>query len=496
MFVYYEKFKQQTMNKKQKLALIFTILIYATIYSSISLVNHYNFRTHAHDLGIETNTCWDYAHFRVNDCMMMQPQFKNVLSDHFSLLHMIYAPLVFVFGTYTLLLIQIVVILLAGFGIYKYFSFKSGDHWLGILAAIHFYSIFGIFTAIAFDFHNNVIGAMLVPWFFYFFEKDKRKTAALFFILLMCAKENMALWSFFIALGLLTVNFKNKSRRYFLMSLATLAITYFIVVMKYIMPSLANEGRDYLHFTYNALGNNFGEAVVNIFKHPIKTFSLLFENQDNDPFQNMYKSELHFIVLISGGIIFLYRPEFLIMVLPIYAQKLFSDYGIMWGLAYHYSIEFVPILCIALFSWIMNFEKKNTQYKFAALGIFMTMAATAYTIKSAISIPWMKDHIQINTKAHFKRDWNIQDVYDLMKLIPPNANVSAANEIASHLSLRDYIYLFPTIGNAEYIILLNDDSAYPLSPEQNKIEIDKLLVNPEWNLVSNKGIVYLFQRKK
>ncbi|HEY4799718.1 MAG TPA: DUF2079 domain-containing protein, partial [Bacteroidia bacterium] len=97
---------------------IISMIFFATAYSLLSLVNHYNFRTYAYDLGVQNSALWDYAHFRFNNCTLIQPELKNYLSEHFELFIMLLAPFSFVFGTYTLLIFQIVAVLFGGFGVY------------------------------------------------------------------------------------------------------------------------------------------------------------------------------------------------------------------------------------------------------------------------------------------------------------------------------------------------------------------------------------------
>lgn len=80
------------------------IFFSSLIYASVSLVNHYFFRTNTYDLGINNNAIFDYTHFRWNDCMIMQPAFENVLSDHFSLYPILVSPFYWIFGTYTMLI--------------------------------------------------------------------------------------------------------------------------------------------------------------------------------------------------------------------------------------------------------------------------------------------------------------------------------------------------------------------------------------------------------
>src|SRR5688572_26649804 len=85
------------------------ILFFACVYFSISIYNHYNFRTFAFDLGIKNQVLWDYAHGRMNyNSLMPELDGKvNVLANHFEPVLFIFAPLYYIFGSYTLLLVQI-----------------------------------------------------------------------------------------------------------------------------------------------------------------------------------------------------------------------------------------------------------------------------------------------------------------------------------------------------------------------------------------------------
>lgn len=156
------------------------IFIFFLIYCSISLVNHYLLRTYASDLGFYTNSAFNYAHLRWKDCIidrtLPQPAYINNLSDHFSLILIPISPVIYIFGTYGLLVAQIVFILFGGIGIYKYVFYKTGNLFKANLFLIHFYGFFGIFSALGFDFHNNVIGAMFIlPGFFIILRVIKLK---------------------------------------------------------------------------------------------------------------------------------------------------------------------------------------------------------------------------------------------------------------------------------------------------------------------------------
>ena len=109
------------MNIKQNrsdLLVPIILVLFGIIFSSISLVNHYNFRTYAFDLGLFNNALFDYAHFRMNHYSLMKEFFPNALGDHFSLLTLFFSPLYWIFGTYTLLIVQVLAILSGGLGVF------------------------------------------------------------------------------------------------------------------------------------------------------------------------------------------------------------------------------------------------------------------------------------------------------------------------------------------------------------------------------------------
>ena len=121
-----------TKNNMVALAAVFTVA--GVVYCLISLVNHYLFKTYALDLGLYTNAMYDYAHFRMDDCSMFLTEPRSVLSAHFDLYLVLLSPLVYIFGSYTLLVVQIAAVLLGGWGIYKLIGLYTDDHRMPLLA--------------------------------------------------------------------------------------------------------------------------------------------------------------------------------------------------------------------------------------------------------------------------------------------------------------------------------------------------------------------------
>src|SRR5690554_2720864 len=135
-------------NIKKHKSILLISLFFGLLYALISLVNHYFFKTYALDLGLYTNAMYKYAHFQMADSVMIKDFAEPLLGGHFDLYLMLFSPLIFVFGTYTLLIIQILAVMLGGIGIYKFFQLKEGGNkFIPIIATLYFYTFYGVFGA-------------------------------------------------------------------------------------------------------------------------------------------------------------------------------------------------------------------------------------------------------------------------------------------------------------------------------------------------------------
>jgi uncharacterized membrane protein len=198
-------FQQKTYSK----GLIITLVAFASMYALISFVNHYLFRTYALDLGLYTNAMQRYISGMAPDTKMFWAPSQHMLADHFDLYLVLFSPLKFIFGTYTLLIVQWIALMVGGLGIYKYVQ-KHINPQFALPAILCFYAYFGLFSAIAYDYHSNVVAAMAVPWLLFMFKEEKFKWVALLTLFILIGKENMGLWTFFIFTALALQNWKNS----------------------------------------------------------------------------------------------------------------------------------------------------------------------------------------------------------------------------------------------------------------------------------------------
>lgn len=481
---------------RNKLTLV--LFFFGIIYSLISLVNHYCFRTYALDLGAYTNALYDYIHLQWNDSSVFKEVPENLLSDHFDLYLIIFSPFIYLFKTYTLLIIQIISVLVGAYGVYLYFmkqiSSSNAQH-IAILLTIAFLLFFGIYSALSYDYHSNVVASMLIPYFFLFIREKKWLLSFLILFFICIAKESMPLIMSFVILGLLLEYFKDALRRKYLFVFIVFCVSYFLIVTQFLMPYFSNDGKFY-QFKYSILGSNFSSAIIHILQHPLDTLKYLFINHTNNPKADFVKAELHIFVLLSGLWLLFFKPNYLLMLLPVYFQKMYHDNYLTWGIDHQYSVEFAPIIIIGAGEFIINQRNYTTQRIISIILILLNLSVTIRLMDRTILFT-NKSRIRIYQSSHYQRNFDIKNVYSAISIIPNDAIVSAQTSILPHLALRDKIYCFPIIKDAEYIILNTKDDTYPLDTAGYKIKVNQLLQDTaQWKILFDKQSVVVLGRKK
>ena len=475
--------------KTHKLAWL-TTAVYGTVFCLISLVNHYNFRTFGLDLGIYTHGIYSYSHLHWHQFTLgLEGEAFNHLGNHFSPIVALLSPFYYFFGSYTLLILQIAAILFGGWGVYL-FAKERLTGFQPELIMLLFFSMWGIYSALAYDWHANVMAAMFVPWFVIFYERSDWKKAILIFVLVLICKENMAVWMAAIIVGLAVRDFFLKPKQtnwLFLGSLLGSAIVYFLVVQSVIMPALNTAGvSDHLG-NYSHLGNGPVGVLKTMLGKPRHIFYLLFESLQNDPLTFMLKSQLHFMVLVSGGLALIYRPHYLIMLAPIYAQKLLSSNPAHWGVYSQYSIEFAPIVSLAFVEWMQHFpfEKWKTPLLIG-------------TIAAATFFNWhpTRPNTGFYKSAHYESGLNSKAIRSALELIPADAVVSASNVIVPHIANREKIYLFPIVKDADYLaILTHGRDLYPVDSLEFPQKMRELRSDSLNEIIFDEGDFLIIKRK-
>ena len=481
--------KTLALNKRQRNITLASVFTFAgVLYCLISLVNHYLFKTYALDLGLYTHAMYDYAHFRIDDSSMFKAEPQSILSDHFDLYLIILSPLVYVFGSYTLLVVQIVATLLGGWGIYKLLRLYTDDDWMPILAAVVFFLSFGIIHAIAFDYHSNVLTTMMLPWFLYYLKQRRFWIASLFVVLFVIGKENMSLWLFFIAIALMWDYRKDKKALWLLAAYAVFSVVYFLIVNLIVMPRLGGNGGGFARYAH--LGDNYVEIAKRLLTHPLETLKMLFANTNGFSKFDGIKEEFYICALATGMLLTLLKPNYLLMLVPLVAQKMLAIDPMFWGISFQYSIEFMPVIVISSFLVLIKLKKQAWRIVLASCLLLSTVLTTFYTIGVPKSQVWL-DHLCVYQGRHYEqKEFDVHYAYEVIKQIPDDASVCAITPFVPHLAMRDEIRNFANTMDikTDYVLMTEPYFEY----ERKGVLV--LKNRDEYETVATDGTIYLLKR--
>ncbi|OGJ42416.1 hypothetical protein A3B60_03175 [Candidatus Peregrinibacteria bacterium RIFCSPLOWO2_01_FULL_39_12] len=460
--------------KNHKLCLLI-LLAAAIFYSLISVIPHINFQTNAFDLGIFNQAIQKYANFSFGPNTIREV--PTLIADHFELLLFIFSPLYHLFGSYTLLIIQIIFALFGGLGCYLLIHKETKNKFLAVSSLIIFLIFFGLITALAFDYHNNTIGAMFIPWLFYTIKLRKIKLYYLILALFLFSKETMPLIAIFFGIG--AILFEKKEMKIHGIITTIISVIYFFASLKII--AYFNNGT-YDHWPYASLGNSPIEMLQTITYHPLQSLGMMFDNT--------VKIKMWILLLMSGGILTIFQPKYLILMIPIIAGKFFSSEEVYWGFSHHYAVEFAPIIAVSSILTIDKFLKSNFKKISAIVVIILNIVILSQIhlynggkISRIFDINYYKNPIK-------------KDISSALKIIEKADSVSAQNTFIPHLT-NDKIYLFPKINDSKYIILnINDKNIWPFKSQKELIEeIGKTEQNNNYqNIYESNGIKVLERR--
>jgi uncharacterized membrane protein len=461
----------------------FIHVFFFCVFSVVSILNHYYFRSAGLDYGMANQALYQFAHFKsaiISETLNAES--LSYLSCHLSFWVPILSPFYWLFGSYTLLIFQNLALIFAGVGLTKLNTYLNLSKVISNLVLIQFYCFFAIYAALAFDYHDNVIGACFLPWLFYFYLNEKPALTLLCFFAVLISKENMAILLGFtsITMWLLNKRFTWKNSQLPIIIFLS-SLSWFLIASLIIMPAISPKGTFEQLSRYSYMGSSLMEIVNFIFTHPLKMLELFYKSHIQPDNQEIVKQEFLLVLLLSGGFALLRKPAFLWMALPVLMQKLWNKELAFWGLGFHYQIELAAIVSLALIFWINDIKSFNLQVGLIVFTTMSTTFITIYKMDNRYSEYYHPEKENIFMKAHYLAPLSFQNIQKGIQLIPKDSPICAQTNLMPHLSNRDRLYHFPMIRDARFLVFLQPQlNSYPLSNELAIQFIDSIRLQKDW----------------
>ncbi len=475
----------------------FIHLLFFLLYGMVSILNHYFLRSAGLDYGLSNQALYLYAHAKSPMVTMLlgEQQVYHYMGLHVSIWVPLLSQFYWIFGSYTLLIFQNIFLIFGAVGLGKTAALFKYNSIEQTLVQIHYYVFFGIYAALANDYHDNVIAASFLPWLIFGYLKPNKPIFWIAFFAMLFSKENISIWLIAIAFGLIILRIeKDRFQKFLPIWMIAISVIWFITCSYWIMPHFSHTGKFEQLNRFSHLGKSLPEIVKHVFSNPLKMLSMFFKSHVSPDAEEVIKQEFLLALLVSGAWLCILRPAFLVMALPLLMQKLWNKETAFWGVTYHYQVEFAALISLAL---IIALKAVSPKYRVWLIAIICSCAlvqtVTLIQKRMAFFEPKKENLFDPN---HYKPEINTHKVRAFLTQIDEKEKVCAQANFLPHLANREEAYHFPYFEKANLIIMSkNAGSYYPCSPEKGMHLLDSLKDSKGWEIIPNPNELIILRRK-
>jgi uncharacterized membrane protein len=254
---------------------LFLTIAYVIVFSSLSILKHYNLFSYAYDLGIFMQSLWTTLHgkFFYETPDLFWNETGNYLSIHFSLVIFLLLPLYRLAPcAETLLIFQTLLIGFSGTILYKIALHVTGSRVFSNILLISYFSSASLHGANLYDFHMEAFIPLIAFLSTFYFIKGKVTIAILIATLLLFVIYTLAplviLFLLYLVLGLKGGE-RSKYMPHIILSSAV-ASSYYMLVAYVILPVMgAAPFKEGTVSWFPELGKSWSEIIYNTISSPI-----------------------------------------------------------------------------------------------------------------------------------------------------------------------------------------------------------------------------------
>ena len=484
-----ERIENILSNRKHEAFLALFIVLYILYFTTASFLRFDNFYTGRFDLGNMDQTVWNTLNGRI--FQLTDPDGVNTisrLSIHADFILILISPLYLIWSDpRMLLLFQTIVLSLGSVFVYLIARHVVKDKNLSLTFAVSYLLYPALGFVNLYDFHPVSLATTFLLAAFYFYIKKNYLLFTIFAVLAAFTKEQV--WAIISLFGLyifvkeiLNKTNKNLKEALYGITLFIGSAVIFVLLFWKIIP-LFKGGNHFALEYYSQFGSSASEVARNILLSPLKTIATLTEG-----------SRIYYLSQLFGplGYLSLLFPILLIFAIPDLMINLLSANPQLHQIYYQYSSTITPFIFISAIygaRFLMGKFKILTGEKIAMYILITTLVSLYFTGP----IPGSK---RPNIDMFTKRLENRVLIKKAIDSIPKNVSVASTNNLGSHLSRRENIYTIPYgMERADVIVFLVDHGWSQQSIKEQKITIENLKNNPQFNLEFEDRDFYLFIKR-
>jgi len=450
-------------------------LVVAAGYTLFEVQEQRHFRTAGYDLGIFAQAIHGYAHFHAPVSLMkgvhngFGPNF-SILGDHFSPILAVLGPVYAVFPHPTTLLVAQGLLFAASVPFVWLFAQRKLGRVPAYLLALAYALSWGLQTAMDADFHEVAFAVPLLAIAIERLDAGRLRAATVAALLLLLVKEDYGL---VVAMFALVVRVRTKRWR-FAGVLALIGVVAPVIADKVFIP-LAGGKSGYYWDYYAALGANPLDVLWHMVRHPFSTWTYAFSPHAKVTLFRWLFAPVGF--LCFGSL-------YVLLALPLLAERLLSANPNHWTLTHQYSAPFAPIVLMAAIDTVGKLTRATRAARpvvtgshrrvtrprpSAASGLAFVFAAGVLAVAVWASGRMPFDRLiqarEYQTSAYVKAQ------QAAVAAVPNGVLVEASNSLAPHLVDRARVMLLDaTPRNAPWVLF---DQAYVEFPLATAAQVEQ-----------------------
>jgi uncharacterized membrane protein len=430
-----------------------------------------SFETGRFDLGNMVQAVWSTAHGHPLRVTTLTGAQAFRLGAHIDPVLMLFAPLWWLWPSPDLLLVaQAVAIALGALPVYWLARKHLGSTRAGVGFALA-YLVYPPTTWLALnEFHPGGLAMPALLFAFWYLGEDRLVPFAAFALFASICREDVPLvlagYGVWYALA--------RGRRTVGTTIAALGVAWTAIAVGIVIP----------HFGagQSTFSGRYSEARAALHDPPA-LFRLVFDH-----------AGVHYLldlVLPLAGLCLL--APIALAALPALLLNLLSATPTQTSIHFHYTAAEIPPLIAAA---VLGGARLHDRWRLPAATIALSAALLGNYALGAIPL-WSElpggETLQARAAIVSAHD---RVAAQALRLIPPDAVVSATNSLGAHLSARRRVLSFPYIQDATWVAVDESRPGYAdrLAPLPTAVQVVWLRRNPAWRLVFERDAVLVFHR--
>jgi uncharacterized membrane protein len=442
---------------------------YAALFVFAAVMHYAVFLTAGPDLGHMVQAIWTTLHGHFLETTTLTGRQTSRLGVHVDPFLVLLVPFYWVWSS-PLLLVVLQAVAVASGALPVYWLARK--HLGSDRAGAHFTFAYLLYPATQFNaftitssFHSVAIAVPLILFAIWFLDENRLLPFALVALLAATTKEEIPL-----AVGCLGIWYAvRKGRRLAGAGIFGLGLAVTLLDFLVVIPHFSRSGTNPFAGRYQDVGATPGGVL-----HTLRSDPIAFVHTVATGHKVLYLV----LLLVPFLGLWLLEPLLFLGAVPDLAINLLSSKSDQTSIPFHWTAGIIPFVVAASVFGAARFKRHAFRVSLYAMcgAASIAIFSPIYFLKGDIGKLGSPMHA---VKAH------------ALDLIPPGVPVSASNQLAGHLSDRRYIYSFPYVRGARWIIFDPNDETYGDTKGYKRV-IREYTSNKQWRAVySSHGVTVL-----